>query len=247
MKVQCLILAGGLGTRMSQISPLPKALLPVGPKAFIEWQLEWLKLNGVDQVCLALAHGGQEIKKHIEAKKDSAFPELTYSFDGPNLLGTGGAIRQAAPLLDSDFLVSYGDSFLFVDAADLLKTHQAKALPLTTSIYMNSGAGDKSNVCLLEDGHFIYDKANPSAQMNYIDYGMSALNREQFLATAPVNSAYDLATYMTHVSRQGQAYAYRVKHMFCEIGSPAGYQNFCNLLQTHQFDLLKLRSNMGPF
>jgi len=88
--MQCLILAGGLGTRMKTITGhRPKALLPIGRRAFIDWQLLWLKQLGITEIIMAIGHGGEEIRNHIEIQKEnSEFPLVKYSFDGPELLGT---------------------------------------------------------------------------------------------------------------------------------------------------------------
>src|SRR5258708_4308341 len=169
--MQCLILAGGLGTRMKSVGgDTPKALLPVGSKTFIEVQLQWLKLLGVNEVILALAHGGKLIEDHLEKQRLALFPEIKYSYDGPQLLGTGGAIKNANSLLAKDFMVIYGDSFLFINLKDFEKKHFEKGKPLTLSIFKNKDKGDKSNV-IFKNGQIIkYDKNSRTRDMEYIDY-----------------------------------------------------------------------------
>jgi hypothetical protein len=89
--MQCLILAGGLGTRMRGISgDLPKALLPLGEGArqttFIDLQLKWLKRLGVTDVVLALGYRSDVIETHIEHHQTSKeYPQVNYAYDGDEL------------------------------------------------------------------------------------------------------------------------------------------------------------------
>jgi N-acetyl-alpha-D-muramate 1-phosphate uridylyltransferase len=236
--MQCLILAGGLGTRMREISgELPKALLPLGPQTFIDWQLQWLKLLGVTDVVLAIGHGGDAIRDHIEAKQtDSVYPQVNYSFDGPKLLGTGGAVKKAAPLLSKDFIVTYGDTFLSLRVRDLIKAHLDGGKPLTFGIIHNKNQGDKSNVVYRNSEIIKYDKVNRTAEMEYIDYGMSVFNKAYFLENTP-DGAFDLADFMTSVCQKKLVTPFVADLMFQEVGSPEGYRTFATLLKENDYDL----------
>lgn len=238
--MQCLVLAGGLGTRIKSIAgDTPKALLPVGSQTFIDWQLQWLKLMGVTDVVMALGHGGDVIQSHIEEKQTSPlYPQVNYSFDGPKLLGTGGAIKKAQGLLSKDFVIAYGDSFLFLNVKRLQESHAEAKKPLTFSIYKNKDEGDKSNV--FWDGHRVkYDKFHPDKNMEYIDYGLSIVNKDYFLKNSP-DEAFDLADFLSVTCEKNQAHAYEAQFIFQEIGSPDGYKKFCKMMEGSQFDLKTL-------
>lgn len=239
--MQCLILAGGLGTRMRSISgDKPKALLPVGPHTFIDWQLMWLARLGVTQAIMSIGYGGELIQEHVEENKARLkYPEVVYIFDGPKFLGTGGAIKNAAPLLENDFVVTYGDSFLRFDVQKLWNSHLWSKLPVTFSIFENKDTGDKSNVSY-RDGKLIkYDKFKPEPDMHYIDYGMLALNKKYFLENTP-EGVFDLGEFLTRESLRGTINAVVAKNIFYEVGSPAGYKNFCELLASKNYDLDQL-------
>lgn len=238
--MQCLILAGGLGTRIKTISgDKPKALIPIGTQTFIDWQLQWLKIIGVTDVVMALGYGGEQIVNHIEERQSSAkYPQVNYSFDGPVLLGTGGAIKNAQAKLSKDFLVTYGDTILFLDVKKLIVSHLESQKPVTLSILKNKDVGDKSNV-IFKEGKPFYDKFNVVPEMEYIDYGMSVVNKKYFLENTP-EGKFDYSTFLNESSKRGDMGAFVVTEWFQEIGSPKGYEGFCNTLQSFEYDLRKM-------
>src|SRR5271157_1692876 len=106
------ILAGGLATRLRPITEkIPKSLVPVAGKPFLAHQLELLKNQGIVHVVLCLGYLGEKIVKEFGNGKALGI-KLEYSFDGPTLLGTGGALKKALPKLGDKFFVLYGDSYL---------------------------------------------------------------------------------------------------------------------------------------
>ena len=249
--MQCVILAGGLGTRMKSVTgEQPKALLPIGPQTFIEWQLQWLKLLGVTQAVLALGYGGEEIREHLEARcpprgTHAHYPSLEYRFDGKEYLGTGGAIKNVQDLLADDFLVTYGDSFLVFDAAGLFQSHLKSKLGATMSIHRNQNTGDRSNI-VYKNGKIVkYDKFNPTADMEYIDYGMSALKKSYFITHA-LPQKFDLAIVLGEACVENQLGAVVAPEMFYEVGSPVGLERFRAFLAAEGHDLAKLLARVQP-
>ena len=115
--MRCLVLAGGLGTRLEPVTrTVPKCLIPVAGRPFAHWQLEWLASEGVAEVVYSIGHLGDMVRAALGDGK--AF-------------GRGGALRRrgrraprARPgrcawpwtkaLLGDDFFVLYGDSWLSI-------------------------------------------------------------------------------------------------------------------------------------
>src|ERR1051325_403516 len=174
------ILAGGLATRLRPITEsIPKVLLPVAGKPFLAHQLELLRAQGIHRVVLCLGHLGENVKRDFGDGRAHGI-RLDYSFDGPVLLGTGGAIRQALPLLGRTFFVLYGDSYLPIDlkpVADFFE-HCGK-LGLMT-VYENDGRYDTSNVLFADGSIQVYDKRNRLPEMRHIDYGLSVFRAAAF-------------------------------------------------------------------
>ena len=104
------ILAGGLGTRLRPITEtIPKSLLEVAGEPFIAHQLRELARQGIQNVVICVGFLGEQIEEYV--KDGSGFDvRVQYSYETQNLLGTGGAIKKALPLLGDEFFVLYGES-----------------------------------------------------------------------------------------------------------------------------------------
>jgi NDP-sugar pyrophosphorylase family protein len=110
-----IILAGGLATRMRPVTEkIPKAMLEVAGRPFIAHQLHLLRKRGIGQVILCVGYLGEIIEEYA-GKGDSFQLDIQYSYDGVNLLGTGGAIKNIGDRLPDDFFVLYGDSYLDIE------------------------------------------------------------------------------------------------------------------------------------
>lgn len=217
------ILAGGLGTRLRPLTEeIPKSLIQVAGRPFIEWQLEWLRKEGVSRVVLCVGHLAYRVE---EAVKDGARfnLEVVYSRDGNRLLGTGGALRQALPLLGGAFFVLYGDSLLTCHFASVEAAFRAAGKPALLTVFRNEGRWDTSNVIFRQGKLLLYDKENPSPEMRYVDYGLGVLTAGA-LESHKGDQEFDLATVYTDLSKRGELAGFEVTERFYEIGSFAGRQ-----------------------
>jgi NDP-sugar pyrophosphorylase family protein len=215
------LLAGGLATRLRPITEtIPKALVEVAGRPFIEHQLALLRRNGIRRVVLCLGYLGEQIQALLGDGAAHGV-ELAYSFDGEQLLGTGGALRRAAPLLGQVFWVLYGDSYLDINYRAVLEHFGRRdALGLMTVLH-NDNRWDRSNV-VFRDGQLLrYDKHAQDADMTYIDYG-AALLRRQALERIQPGKPHDLADLYRELVAEGQMIGYQVTQRFYEIGSHAG-------------------------
>src|ERR1700690_616468 len=112
--MQCVILAGGLATRMRPLTNrIPKALIPVEGRPFVDHQLGWLAGHGVTDVVLSIGYRGDEIRAHVGDQTDLGL-RVRYVDEGGDLRGTAGALRLALHegVLEERFLVTEGDLFL---------------------------------------------------------------------------------------------------------------------------------------
>ena len=215
------ILAGGQATRMRPITErIPKALIEVAGRPFVDHQLDLLQRNGYRNVVFSIGYLGEMLKSHVGGGERWGM-NIRYVEDGPVLLGTGGALRKAAPLLGDTFAVLYGDSYLPTDFARVEQAFAASGKAALMSVFRNRNNLDRSNV-VFRDGMVVeYDKQRPSASMEYIDYGLSVLRRSTF-ENYPDGQPFDLATVLTALSRAGQLAGIEVTERFYEIGSAAG-------------------------
>jgi NDP-sugar pyrophosphorylase family protein len=226
--MQCVILAGGLGTRMRPLTDtIPKTLLPVRGRPFAWYQLEWLARHGVTEVVYCIGHQGDQIRRYWESQP-SPVASLRFVDEGQQLRGTAGALRLALAegVLDESFFVLYGDSFLPIDFKPIWSAFQSGHAPALMTVLRNEGLWDSSNVVYSNGLVTLYQKRSANPQMIYVDYGLSAFRRpviEQ--STDP-----DLSTLFHQLSIAGNLAGYEVMERFYEIGSPQGLRDLELLL-----------------
>jgi NDP-sugar pyrophosphorylase family protein len=223
ISVPVAILAGGLATRLQPITAtIPKSLVSVAGKPFLAHQLEYLRSQGVTKVVLCVGHLGEMIREQFGDGHDLGI-EIQYSFDGAVLLGTGGAIRQALPLLGDCFFVMYGDSYLPIDFQSVLLRFQESKRPALMTVFPNFGKWEISNVWF-ESGEILkYSKKDRVPEMQYVDYGLSLFRSEVF-GGMTTGISYDLADLLSTLSERGELAGYVAQERFYEIGSHSGLE-----------------------
>jgi N-acetyl-alpha-D-muramate 1-phosphate uridylyltransferase len=221
VKLPVAILAGGLATRLHPLTEtIPKALVEVAGKPFILRQLDYLRRQGVSRVVLCVGFLGEQIEAVVGDGSSSGLT-VSYSQDWPKLMGTGGALRQALPLLDSQFLVLYGDSYLPIDFSSVEQTFLSSGKPALMTVQRNADQWDKSNVLFLDNLIVEYNKRAPSPAMRHIDYGLGAISA-QVLVGEDTTEPFDLADIYHRLSLSGELAGYEVNERFYEIGSHKG-------------------------
>jgi NDP-sugar pyrophosphorylase family protein len=215
------ILAGGLATRLHPIThKIPKALLKVRGRPFILHQLDYLNSQGVDNVVLCLGYLGEMIQELIGDGLHLNI-NVSYSFDGPKLLGTGGAIKNALPLLTQNFFILYGDTFLPINFKEVERAFNDSNKSALMTVIKNNNKWDKSNVIFKNNKLSEYNKISSSNEMNFIDYGLSVVSSSIFDIYS-ANSFFDLSDVYNKLSLQGGLSGHEVYKRFYEIGSYSG-------------------------
>ncbi|HEY7828963.1 MAG TPA: NTP transferase domain-containing protein [Solirubrobacteraceae bacterium] len=212
------ILAGGLGTRLGErVRDTPKPLLEVAGEPFIWHQLRLLAAHGAQEVVLCVGYLGELIERNVGVERFGL--RISYSYDGPELAGTLGAIQRAQRLLGERFLVLYGDTYLRMDYAAAASDWRASGLPAMMSVLRNEGRWGASNACYARGRVLAYDKRSPRPGMSWIDYGLVGLRRSA-LSLAPAG-AEDLAELLHRLAREELLYGFEASERFFEIGTPA--------------------------
>ncbi len=229
--MQCVILAGGLGTRMKPRTDVcPKTLLEVNGHPFAWYQVQHLVKQGVNDIVYCIGHMGDMVRDYWR-ERTPAGVTIRYVDEGAELRGTGGAIRLALDegVLKEELLVIYGDSYLPVSYGPVMAALREGGKPAVMTLLQNEGRWDKSNVIFKHGKLIKYDKS-PSpevlAQMKFIDYGLAALRRQAVADRIPAGARFDLADFYQTLSAEGQLDGYEVDQRFYEIGSPAGLSDF---------------------
>jgi NDP-sugar pyrophosphorylase family protein len=231
------ILAGGLATRLGDITQAtPKALVDVNGEPFVLHQLRLLKEGGFSQVLLCVGYLGEQVMQRVRNGWNLGLT-VQYSFDGPRLLGTGGAIKKALTKLDGPvFFLLYGDAYLKCDYAAVQSAFESSGKLGLMTVFRNEGRWDASNIEFVDGRILAYDKKKLTESMKYIDYGLGMFRKEAF-DSVPADEPYDLAMLQQDLLRADQLAAYEVSDRFYEIGSPAGLEETRQYLKVKKSEI----------
>ena len=189
--MQAVILAGGRGERLRpQTDTIPKSMLPVKGKPFLEHQILMLKKAGISDFLLLTGHLSNLIESHFRDGSRLKV-RIEYSVES-HPLGAGGAIKNAAKLLQNDFLLLSGDTFTRLDYKAMAAVHKTLSVPILMAAYDNHDASVPSNIRVERDltvtGH---NRTTPTG-MSHIDAGILAIKSFTFLRMMPDKPAFQL-------------------------------------------------------
>ena len=221
--MQVVILAGGLGSRMRSHAPdLPKALIPISNRPFIEYQLDLLAAQGLKDVLICAGYLGGLIEDHVGNGRKWQV-DVQYSHETPDrLLGTGGAVVNALPMLGETFFTLYGDSYLPTNYSAIIEAFNRSSDDSIMAVYRNEGQWDASNVSVENGMVSLYSKSAPADQVDHIDYGITGFHRCHIEAYKDATMPLDLATIQGDLAAQGCMRAFEAHERFYEIGKPEG-------------------------
>lgn len=239
MTLQCVILAGGLGTRMRPFTDtIPKALVPVLGIPFVDWQLQLLGGQGIDRVVLSVGYRAEMLRRHVGDGSRFGL-RVTWVDEGPDLKGTGGALRLAleAGALEDAFFVLYGDSYLPIDMRQVEREWHRHNTPALMTVMRNESRWDTSNA-IFENGRVaLYDKSKPrhrQQEMQWIDYGLSILTRQVIADRVAPGHATDVADILRDLSLEDELAGFEVAKRFYEVGSFSGLADLEAYLAQHR-------------
>lgn len=223
--MQMVVLAGGLGTRLRPLTErLPKAMVPVAGQPFLEHQIHLLARHGIRDIVLCLGYLGEAVLDYFGDGHRWGV-HLSYSWERAGLLGTAGALKNAEPLLEREFFVTYCDSYLLLDYRDIMRRFRHLDCLALMVIYHNGNRLQPSNVMVEEGRVMAYDKERPRPGMVYINEGLCVL-RKGALRLIPEGVPYSQEELFDELIGRGQLLAYETPQRFYEIGSPQGLAEF---------------------
>ena len=223
MKItQAVILVGGRGERLMPLTNnIPKPMVAVAGKPFLEYLILLLKENGIRKILLLTGYLGNKIKDYFD-KGCRWGIEIDYSFE-ENPLGTGGAVRLARDKLESDFFLLFGDSYLPISYNCMAKEYKKNKKQALLAIYDNSENTDVPFNVMIDKNKkvvTVYNKKkdNPSS-FNYCDAGVIAVNREVVdLIEEKEFTSFEEAIY-PRLIEQGELGYYIAEKRFYDIGT----------------------------
>ena len=226
------ILAGGLATRLRPITEkIPKSLIEINGLPFVYHQLELLEKKGFKNIHFCLGFLGEQVEKAVKESEYFKRINISFSYDGNTLLGTGGTIRKIINQLPEYFFITYGDSYLDIDFYDIQEIFELKKQRFTSlmTVYENSNLFDKSNVVFENGSIELYSKSKKDSKMAYIDYGVGILSNKS-MDFYDKNIIFDLGELYENLSLKKELYGYEVFQRFYEIGSLQGIEDLSNYL-----------------
>jgi D-glycero-alpha-D-manno-heptose 1-phosphate guanylyltransferase len=233
--VRAIILAGGLGTRLrAVVRDRPKAMSPVGGRPFLELLLEQLRRHGVPAVTIAVGYGGDYIRRHIG--EGAAFGiDISYSDDGPELLGTGGALARAVKLLSGNqkdpVLVLNGDTYLEYQLEPFLTRLAGGQTIVVLGVVRVEDAARYGSVSVNRDGSVLafHEKGSPGPGL--INAGVYCACRETWSRVLPQGGKVSLEReVLPQLVGSGLCTA-EINGLFVDIGVPADYHRAQALLK----------------
>jgi len=229
--MQAVILAGGLGTRLRPLTNrVPKAMVMVHGKPFLEYQIRLLLNGGITSLVLCIGHLGDRIREYFgDGGKFGV--DIRYSDDGDALLGTVGALKRAEPLLADDFFLIYGDSYLFLDYRAIMDFFRRRHKLALMVVYRNEDSREPSNVVTGDGFVLAYDKETHSPDMTHINFGASVI-RKQALSSVPPSRYYTQEELYANLIQKQELLAYEVYDPYYEVGSREGLAAFDRLVAT---------------
>ena len=219
--MQAVILAGGLGTRLRPLTEhTPKVMIPVNGKPFLLYQLELLKSQRINDIVLCIGYLGEQVRKFF-GNGESFGIRIRYSEEKGELLGTGGALKQAQDLLDKYFFVMNGDTYLPIDYGEVERTFLRYAKKAIMLVYDNREDTEVRNNVEL-DGDFMvirYDKASSDPSLDYVEAGVLSLQRESLdFIPGRCSISLEKGLYSTLIGQRELA-AYVTNQRFYDIGT----------------------------
>jgi NDP-sugar pyrophosphorylase family protein len=224
------ILAGGYATRLGALTTeIPKCLVKINGRPFVDWQLELLMKNGYSEFIFCVSYKSDLVQEYLGNGKDRGV-NIQYSLDGPIQLGTGGAIQKALPKLGDKFGVMYGDSYLPTNYFAAEKNFLASRSQALMAVYENQNQFDSSNVEFVNGKIVNYEKGTNNKGMRHIDYGLTFFRDDAFGRWRD-QSSFDLSAVCHQLAKEKQLDGYEVFERFYEIGSLPGIEDFSQYLR----------------
>jgi NDP-sugar pyrophosphorylase family protein len=220
-----IILCGGLAKRLGSLAKaIPKSMIDVNGKPFIEHQINYLKKQDIKDIILCVGHLSKKITDYFQ--DGSKFNvKIKYSFDGDKQLGPIGALKKAEPLLEKEFFTMYGDSYLTIDFKKFYNFYKQYDKPACIAVYKNQNKYDKSNLIVKDKMVTGCGDKDRSQNMTYIDYGTSIFKKTT-LKLVPENTYFSTSDFFTELIKRNELLAYEVKNRFYHIGNPEALEEF---------------------
>ena len=220
---EAIILAGGLGTRLkSVVKDVPKSMANINGKPFLEYLLNYLKFYNIEHVILAVGYKSNIIREYFGNKFKNIF--ITYS-EEKELLGTGGAIKQALEFTNSkNILILNGDTFFDIDLEKFYRFHKIKNSDLTLALKEMKDFERYGVIEINDDYRITAFLEKKYRNKGLINGGIYLLNKGFFKSLNLSKKFSFEKDFMEKYYKDFQFYGIPFSSYFIDIGIPEDYE-----------------------
>jgi len=222
-----LILAGGFGTRLQSIvKDVPKPMAPINGIPFLDYQLFYLKQQGISQVILSVGHLFEAIRQRYQTNFNGL--EIKYAIeDSP--LGTGGAIRLAINQCDDEEVLALnGDSFFDISLPSFFEMHSSHKSNFSLALRGIENAARYGTIELSENRIVSFKEKTGQQVAGLINAGVYILNRSLFLQhTQAITFSIEKDFFEKHI-QSIPIYGFQLPGYFIDIGIPEDFHQAQN-------------------
>lgn len=226
--MQAVILAGGLGTRLGELTrDTPKVMLHFAGRPFLYYIIRLLGNQGTKEIVICAGYLGEQVKNFF-GNGHRLGVNIKYSEESVKLLGTGGALKQAQAMLDRHFLVLNGDTYLPIDYRKVEEEYLRLGRKALMVVYNNKAdTGVTNNIALDRDKMVVrYDKESTLPDLRYVEAGAIVLQKETLdFVVQGTKASLEEGVYRHLIERREMA-VYITRQRFYDIGTPEQRQVF---------------------
>jgi NDP-sugar pyrophosphorylase family protein len=229
--LKAVVLVGGEGTRLRPLTEtIPKPLLPVVNRPFLDHVLDHLLRHDVDEVILSSPYLESAFRPFIEGRRQS--PRITWITEETRL-GTGGAVVNAGPLVNETFLVLNGDILTDLDLTAMLGFHRRRGAVATIALTHVEDARPYGLVEIAEDGRVSAFREKPASLVpGDVNAGTYVLEPEALSGWEPDREiSIEREIYPSLIERGDRVFGFLSTAYWMDLGTPQKYLEA-------QFDIL---------
>ncbi|MEA1959179.1 MAG: NDP-sugar synthase [Chloroflexota bacterium] len=240
--MKAVILVGGGGTRLRPLTySMPKPMVPIVNRPFLEHMLTYMKRYGIDEVILALCYLPDHIQSYFGDGSDHGI-RLRYAIE-ERPLGTAGAVKNVSDYIDDTFFVFNGDVFTDIDLNAMLELHQRESAKVTIALTPVENPTIYGVVETETSGRvkrFIEKPGWDAVTTNMINAGVYVLDPE-VMEQIPGDWFYmfEHGLFPSLLESEEPIYGYGSNGYWIDIGTPEKYMNL-------NFDLLSGETSIMP-
>lgn len=244
--MQIVVLAGGLATRLYPVTKnIPKSLIPVLDKPFVDYQLKLFKKNGITDVVFCIGHFGEQIKKHVGNGSRYGL-KVKYSPETERL-DTGGALYNARIFLNDKFFTIYGDSYLDIDYRTVMRSYKSSGKLGLMTVWHNKNKIEPSRIVVKNKLVKDYRKEPPPPGAQYAEYGLNIFSKKIFEFFEPKIKSFPISEYFKALFDKDELAAFPINERFYEVGNLIGIRDLENHLSNGYPRLFPSGKRAGGF